>query len=85
MARSMPAIAVRLLFGTLFVLFALGLTFGVTRALRSRFVVSAPLPIRVLLQAVGFTATGVVVAAFAIFALIAYSGSGIGDPCPPYC
>lgn len=81
----MPAILARALFGSLFVLMAIGLAFGVTKAMRSRLVGELPLPIRVLVQAIGFTVTGVVVAALAIFALIAYSGSGIGDPCPPYC
>ncbi|MEK7861955.1 MAG: hypothetical protein AAB295_01660 [Chloroflexota bacterium] len=64
---------------------AIGSAYAAIRAIRSGPVRRLPLPIRVVLRSIALTVTGLFVALGLIFALIAYSGSGVGDPCPPYC
>jgi hypothetical protein len=71
---------VRVLAGTMFVLIGIGLAGGIALGLRSRMFQVMPLPLRVLFRAAGLVTAGVLLPVILIFAVIAYSGSGIGDP-----
>jgi hypothetical protein len=44
-----------------------------------------PLPVRVAFQAISLVIAGTPLVVFLVFSLIGYSGTLIGDPCPPYC
>ena len=75
----------RLAVGTLFLVMALGVAGVIAVGLRSQLLQIMPLPLRVLSRAAGLIVAGLLVSILLLFAVIAFSGSGIGDPCPPYC
>ena len=76
---------VRIVSGTLFVVIGLAVAGGIAVGLRGRLFRVMPLPLRVVFRAAGLIVAGVLLPVILLFAIIAYSGQGIGDPCPPYC
>jgi hypothetical protein len=73
------------LVGTMFVVIGLGVAGGIALGLRSRMFQVMPLPLRVGFRAAGLLIAGVVLPIILLFAVIAYTGTPLGDPCPPMC
>ncbi|MDP9280670.1 MAG: hypothetical protein M3P38_01075 [Chloroflexota bacterium] len=73
------------LVGTTFVAIGLGIAGGIAFGLRSRMFQVMPLPVRVVFRAAGLLMAGVVLPIILLFAVIAYTGAPLGDPCPPMC